>query len=275
MTRAAVEDAKQCVSLNTNWAKGHLRLASAYVSLGGHSNEACNELQTTLRLDPGNSLAREMLVRELRRDHSNYSASSYAAESEDLDDPPESPDYVATESRAAPVEDPVDDSISWTDRFKFYAERVTDWYNSQLEAFKTSIKIAMVLLVLYVAFGGRFGLESISGNTSDTYGNYERGNAYDQYYRRTSYSNDYDYSSRYSRGRGYSSTSFHFPNLFDGSLPSFAILIAVAYICHLNGINPFHAIMVLNMIGRRGRGGRVMYGGGYGGGMRRGGRRRW
>ena len=57
---AAVQDAKQCIALNPSWAKGHVRLASAYIALGGgHSNDACNALQTALRLDPSNQLAHE------------------------------------------------------------------------------------------------------------------------------------------------------------------------------------------------------------------------
>eukprot|EP00977_Amphora_coffeiformis_P027063 scaffold32744_cov160-Amphora_coffeaeformis.AAC.1 len=67
---AAVNDAKQCVELNPNWSKGHVRLASAYSALG-KSNDACNSLQTALRLDPtGNPTARRMLIRELRRERS-------------------------------------------------------------------------------------------------------------------------------------------------------------------------------------------------------------
>ena len=47
---AAVNDAKQCIALNPQWAKGHVRLASAYIAQGGHSNDACNSLQTALTI---------------------------------------------------------------------------------------------------------------------------------------------------------------------------------------------------------------------------------
>ena len=50
---AAVANAKQCIALNDLWAKGHLRLASAYIALGeqasnndnttNYSNDACND----------------------------------------------------------------------------------------------------------------------------------------------------------------------------------------------------------------------------------------
>ena len=57
----------QCVSLNPQWSKAHVRLASAYIALGGHSNDACLSLQRALSLDRTNKVAREMLVKEMRR----------------------------------------------------------------------------------------------------------------------------------------------------------------------------------------------------------------
>merc|ERR1719469_528073 len=68
MAAAAVEDAKHCIRLNDKWAKGYVRLASSYIVLGGHSNDACNALQNAIRLDPTHSIARKMLVQQLRRD---------------------------------------------------------------------------------------------------------------------------------------------------------------------------------------------------------------
>jgi tetratricopeptide (TPR) repeat protein len=60
---AAVQDAKQCIALNPAWAKGHVRLASAYIALGGgHSNDACNALETALRLDSHHHLSRWLIT---------------------------------------------------------------------------------------------------------------------------------------------------------------------------------------------------------------------
>ena len=105
---AAVENAKRCIALNDQWAKGYVRLASAYIALGqhsgaahnpvdvnsdesqsqtqgartSHSNDACNALQRALQLDPGNPTARDMLIRELRsRDHGRQSNSSSSSRS--------------------------------------------------------------------------------------------------------------------------------------------------------------------------------------------------
>ena len=57
----------QCIALNPNWSKAHIRLASAYIAQGDHSNDACQALQRALSLDPSNKVARQMLVNELRR----------------------------------------------------------------------------------------------------------------------------------------------------------------------------------------------------------------
>lgn len=57
---------QQCISLNPQWSKAHVRLASAYIALGGHSNDACLSLQRALSLDRNNKVAREILVKEMR-----------------------------------------------------------------------------------------------------------------------------------------------------------------------------------------------------------------
>ena len=203
---AALIDAQQCVALNDSWSKGHVRLASAYSALG-RSNDACNSLQTALRLDGGNRTAREMLVRELRRERttsphqranppSSSSSSSVPVVDDEDDDgapPPQNPDYVPPQSSYASPEQQqqgeqvrvdVDDE-GWTlqDRFRFYRSRVTNWYTSQSPDRQNVIKAVLGFLVIYVAFGGRFGMATSTTTTTATRGNYDAGNAYDQYYR--------------------------------------------------------------------------------------------
>ena len=255
--------------MNESWAKGHVRLASAYIALGGRSNDACNSLQRALSLDPGNTQARQMLMRELRRDHIN------ARESVTPTAPPE-------EQLDEPI---LEDSLSWTDHLKMYYMQAVTWYHSQSDDRKNLMKVGLVILLLYVAFGGRFGLDQLfSANPHENRGNYEVGNAYDRYYkrrnygdrdsyasgdhRRTSYEPEYEYRPRQQSSRG---SSFHFPNLMDGSPQSMLCLAGIAYLCWRNGINPFQVIMMMNMMAghRRGRGmGMGMrhgYGMGYGG----------
>lgn len=321
----AVEDAKNCVDLNPQWAKGHVRLASAYIALGGHSNDACNELQTALRLDPGNSLARQMLVRELRRDHAAASAAAPSGvdDGDYPHDPPLNPEYTPTHQDGGQPhtvrfdDDPIDDSLSFSDRISFYLSRVGDWYNTRSDDAKLMLKVLGVILLLYVAFGGRFGLENMfATNNSPRRGHYGQGNIYDQYRQRdtrSSTGSTYDRHDGYrasttgrstysqgghnSYGGTYNDYSYgngggYYGGGYGGgysmgldSLPSLAILLGVAYICHRNGINPLHAMFMMNMMGGRrrrrfgyGMGGMGMGGGGfgYGGRMRYGGRRgRW
>jgi hypothetical protein len=326
---AAVENAKKCVQLNPKWAKGHVRLASAYIALGDHSNDACNELQTALRLDSGNSLARQMLMRELRRDHAAASAASNQ-DGVDGDDnrhsvPPQNPNYAPPGNRGDPphtvrFEDPIDDSVSMVDRIKFSFARVASWYSNQSDDVKMLVKGSVAILLLYVAFGGRFGLENMfaSNHPHRGRGNYDGGSAYDQFHRPTStysdqgrghrhdthrntgstgrdyggYNNGNNYGgghNDYSRGYGHGGHGGGHggfsSGLSDGTLPSVLIVMGVAYMCHRNGINPMHAMLMMNVMGggrrrgggfRYGGGGGMMGMGGYGGGgarMRR--RGRW
>ena len=385
--------------MNERWAKGHVRLASAYIALGGHSNDACNALQRALQLDPRYPQAREMLVRELRRGHGgavaatttttttvdseastvterrshpqgslspseggtndtnviNDHASSTRATTErfpDTDDfrplpsaPPE--DYDDSRRRPHPPfqhpqpaaretgeEDPArpgqhtpvynpyrrdqpphqgpqrqephvpldDDTVTLYDRLLVHIQRARTWYFSQSEEIRSLLLVLVGLICLYVAFGGRFGLERWGNQPAQRRrGNYHSGNAYDQYYkeqRRSSHGdtqrgNYYDrYSASqqqrekdeyYSMGRSRESrrggslsslwSSLHMPNLFDGSFQSMAILAGIAYMCHRNGINLMQVMMLLNMANgggmgrRRGFGGHVFrYGGGWMGG---------
>lgn len=336
--RAAVEDAKKCIAINPSWAKGHVRLASAYVALGGHSNDACNELQIALRRDPGNTLARQMLIRELRRENTSAGSSASSATEDTtgertsfFDDdnndnsgandvasgagpsyssssrpssprpPPQNPDYYEPPTRdqqrwdhpasAAAAEAAIDDSITFRDRITFYCSQVAAWYSEQSDDAKVAIKVGIAILALYIAFGGRFGLEGLFGGRQHA-GNYGEGNAYDRYRRTSSnsYSNDYgnSYSNGYSQrtssnsygdsyGNSYGnsySNSYGSSSLFGGGIPPLLMVMVGFYICHLNGINPFHAMWILNMMNRLGggRGGVGMMG--MGRGMRYGGRRR-
>jgi hypothetical protein len=297
----------QCIAINDQWAKGYVRLASAYIALGGHSNDACNTLQRALQLDPTNPTARQMLVRELRREQHG---SAPSAPPQDQDD-----EGVGDPTQIPVDQDQIDDSISFKDRMKFYYTRAYMWYHGQSEDFRTILKVFVVILLLYVAFGGRFGLEYTSQKVNR--GNYGVGNAYDRYYSRDSgkpagadnadynsnprqqqnthdnsqrrtgtttgerydsrdtrrsnsrydTQDDYDYQPRRSRDGGGGDSSFHFPNLLDGSPQSMMIMMGIVYVCYRNGINPMQAIFFMNMMGGRGRPRGFGNGGGFGRGM--------
>ena len=312
---AAVRDAQQCVDLNASWSKGHVRLASAYAALG-KSNDACNALQTALRLDPGNRTAREMLVRELRRERVQGATTTNVDNNEDAP-PPQNPSHVPPTEMPTPsssstntttpgasaqqqqggvrrIDVDVDEGWTWQDRLRFYQTQVTDWYASQSNEVRSLLKAGLVFLVIYVAFGGRFGFAS-SNSSRPLHGNYDQGNAYDQYYqnRASSSSNNHAYDHSYPsssnsrrndyynnhddyygnigysrRGGGSSYSSYGYSgSSWETSLPSIAMIAGIAYLCHLAGINPLHALLMMNAMGGRRR--HRFGGGGFGGGFRR------
>eukprot|EP00586_Coscinodiscus_wailesii_P006288 CAMPEP_0172482720 /NCGR_PEP_ID=MMETSP1066-20121228/9303_1 /TAXON_ID=671091 /ORGANISM="Coscinodiscus wailesii, Strain CCMP2513" /LENGTH=374 /DNA_ID=CAMNT_0013246077 /DNA_START=64 /DNA_END=1184 /DNA_ORIENTATION=+ len=277
---AALEDARQCVAINDRWAKGHVRLASAYIALN-KSNDACNALQRALTLDPTNQTARSMLTQELRRDRTTTSTAAandaYAGASappppEETTPHPHRQEYNDVDDGGGGGEGYGATSSELIQRVHFYWERLRSRYAGLNGDVKTLLKVLVGLSVLYVGFGGRFGL---SRGTAARRGNYGNGNAYDRYYggrrrpvpetyddedpyddydpyddrgRRTTTSSDYEHTASSHRG---SSTSFgiHFPDLFDGSLPSMMCIFAILYAAHkYAGIQPFHALMMLNMV---------------------------
>ncbi len=284
-------------------------MASAYIALEGHSNDACNALQRALQLDPGNVTARQMLMRELRRDRV-APATTPSAPPEDQDDTFSQPfsdmprasttDERGQQQRATRDDHNIDDSLPILDRLKLYYMRSVSWYCSQSEDIQTLCKLALAILVLYVAFGGRFGLGYLfsagdeapntkqyrAGNYKRTAspsgrGNYEPGNAYDRFYHgdRTTHkrsmhtgesghqreaprmgSYEYQYRPKTAARRG---SSF---SLLDGNLVSIMLLLGMSFCCYRLGINPFHVLMMMNLFtAQRGGGGfRRMYGMGYG-----------
>lgn len=316
---AAVQAAKQCVALNNAWAKGHVRLASSYIALGrDHSNDACNALQRALQLDPGNRTARDMLVRELRRDRVDRqddiaTSAAPSAPLEDLDDrnypsrnrnmegTPSSSSSSQHHSQAAPSPTPQqrhypDDDIdhggplSWHERLSFSVQRAKQWYFSQNEDVKTVLKVLLGLLLLYVAFGGRFGLEFLSsssptgrlseggGRQQDVYREFYEERAHRQYNEQRNRNGHQNTRERYDpyegASRGYDPYHPGRPknsNSWGGDSSGYGtmlMLAGVAYVAHRNGINPFQALFFANMaVGGRGRRPGGFGGFGRGGGM--------
>ena len=226
-----------------------------------HSNDACNSLQRALSLDPSNRTARQMLTYELKaRDNSNASNVSSATNGGARTSVNDGYNHgnVSPEPSAPPVTDstsyssstPLSSSTpftttstgnnnnnnnddldidtsspyeSWEGRFHFKWSRMLSWYESLSEDIRTLVKVLLGLVLLYVAFGGRFGLGYVrngitdavkdraarydygnsngkgciqggaggvggrGGSCENTYGskgNYGVGNAYDQYWER-------------------------------------------------------------------------------------------
>merc|ERR1712232_245342 len=71
------------------------------------------------------------------------------------------------------------------------------------------------------------------------------------------------------RQRRTSRTSYHMPNLFDGSSTSMVLMLGIGFICHRFGINPFQVFAMLRMAQGGNRYGYGGFRGGFGGGFGR------
>jgi tetratricopeptide (TPR) repeat protein len=283
---AAVQDAKECIACDPSWSKGHVRLAAAYIALGGaerrHSNDACVALQTALRYDPQNAVARSMLVQELSqrdRSHSRSPASSSASaprnggleqESSTVDndyirDPPTAPSFVpptatasstmrhSTTSTSSSFSTNVSSSSSHTnvpshartntapfsiyniwprrgwnvrngyqalqsllekqlERLYWAWQRFWEWYAALSDDGRTAVHGLVALVVLYVAFGGRFGVTYLLPKSLHKQRPYyssssagDRGRHYDSAHHQDRASNSAPYQDYASSGTTYSS----------------------------------------------------------------------
>ena len=306
--KEALIEAKECIALHTNWAKGHYRLACVYVKLGeesnaavnrsasssnSFSNDACNALQSALRIDPRFTEARILLTKLLRQRDGNTSSNNNNNNNNNSFGSSQS-----NHQQARRGGEDMDDIISLRERFTFFVNDIMEraklniinveaWFYGLDDASRGLLMIGVALLVLYIGFGGRFGLVSRRNNYQSYRGNYKGDNAYNRYsnhntnqynYESQSYSDEAfqrsQHRSPYS-SRSHSSTSYH---LFDESFVSMGIILAVIFVANrFFGISPIQAFWFLQMI--TGRGGGIYIGrGGFGGGGFRGrmGRRgRW
>lgn len=226
---AALEEARECVLWHDKWPKGYVRLAAVYMALGNHSNDACQALQTALRLDPSNAFARSMLLGELRRNsgvtnrenndvgrdqteerrrvggvgtngsgtNPGQSCCEYK-EYDDVDDVC----YAFTHSSGNSGGDSNSSRNSMSRTRNFFSMSwvysFASWYNNCTENAKQRLQILALLTILYVSFGGRFGLKYImalirsstssssSSTTSPHLGNYGEDNAYERFYKEKS-----------------------------------------------------------------------------------------
>ena len=182
-TEAALALAQEIVELQPRWAPGHVTLGVT-CTFARASNDACRHYQTALRMDSQHAVARKLLRHELQqRNDTTTSNNTTPTLPEDLtleralglddDDASTEPSNDASSShystaQAAPRGD------SWLSRLLM-------WYHRLSEDQRTLLHIGLGLVVLYVAFGGRFGL---SGNTTRRQGNYDASNNVYAQYRR-------------------------------------------------------------------------------------------
>lgn len=288
----ALEEAKECTSMNKRWAKGFIRLASVYVAMGNRNNDACQALQTAITIDPTNQKARTMLRQELlKHDRPRSSASSNMSDVSGGVDASTSDDEFYQD-----VDDAVENqNLSIVEIMKKKANEMYDLYMQASENTQSAIKICLFLLVLYVAFGGRFGIGSSKTTYDKMYGS-GQSNAYERFY-----SNDWgepansqrsnqrsNYRDHYGGGQ-YSTHNAHGYHDYGSSYNSnrsrnhgygmeynltLVITIIVIFLLRHQGI-PIHMAAPMGfggmrgMYGRRGMpfGGMRFGGGGFGGGF--------
>ena len=94
----------------------------------------------------------------------------------------------------------IDDDFTWTERMRRFKSRIAAKYQNLSDDYKAISQVLVILLILYVGFGGRFGIGSSSSrrgtNAYGSRGNYGDGNAYDEYYnKRPKKRSTYAYSS--------------------------------------------------------------------------------
>lgn len=278
----AIADAKACVAINNQWAPAHVRLASAYL-LNQQSNDACNSLQTAIQLDPTHAIARQMLLSELRRRNGSNPS-------------PVNPDYTEPDE----YYDDTHNHTPWLERCQFHVQSMRQWYRTLHGDVRTVLHIVLGLILLYVLFGGRFGLDTMlwnnkapqqklqgdySNNVYNTYRQQQQRRDSESYYSRRSSNNrnsnygsynnnnnnQYDDATYYGSGGGYGASSYNYGG--SNSLGSsewlyIPVLLGGFYVAYQMGISPWQVLMLMNVVG-----GRRRYMGG--GGMRYRRRRGW
>lgn len=183
---------------------------------------------------------------------------------------------------------------SWQDRLVFKIQNVRTWYAGLCEDDKALVKMAISFVVLYVAFGGRFGLEYLGKNNNSS--SRRSSSAYDEFYQsRNSNSRRYDtnydrygrsYDTNYDRyGRSTSSygrrsnswSSYGSGSGSYGHYPYMLIVLGASYIAQRYfGVGPYEAMLFVNLLlGRRNRGFMPRRGYGWGNGMHFGARPRY
>jgi len=251
------------VTENPRWAKGHVRLASTYSALR-RSNDACNSLQRALQLDPTHPTARTMLANELRQTRHQTAATASTSNNDNIDTPIEEEETTAAANMRVD-----EDTTTVFERIKYRWNQIGSWYSNLHSDVQSLLLLILALVALYVLFGGRFGF-GCSGRTTSTFSSSTaKNNARPTFQTSSSAEKDYsttntatytDYYGQWKKAKK-QKRSFHIPSLFDGSVFSMICLAAILYACQQLGIQPFHALMMINWIQGAGRQ-RNIFGGG-------------
>lgn len=129
-----------------------------------------------------------------QEDRGNGTPSSSQSNGSAHHHPTEETPHQSSPAPSAPHHDGIDvddidpplsyNSLSISQRVQHQISRMLMWYHSQSDDFKTLFKVACCFLILYLALGGRFGLDYAFGGGAKRQrhrGNYGEGNAYNRY----------------------------------------------------------------------------------------------
>lgn len=162
--RLAINAARESVLVHPSYTKGYIRLATALifqtsgnanfedaaVRPNSNSNAACQALQTALRYDPNNRLARKMLLNELRARDMSHSQRSDLHEQDHVQlDGPNAGNTGIQQPPLVDLDEP--DPLR-----RLLQQRLREQYQSF--RYKSLLHWSLLYLALYVSFGGRFGL---------------------------------------------------------------------------------------------------------------------
>lgn len=237
---------------NPRWAKGYVRLASTYSALH-RSNDACNALQHALQLDPTHPTARSMLARELRgRNHHHTTTASVAATASTAN---------LEEEIHSNMEQNAPSDTQWKDRILHHVHHFQDWYNALHSDYQSVLLVFMLLLSLYISFGGRFGLGDKRKNIILQH-SHEEYNYYNGHQFMTTSTTSHDYYGQWKKQKNQKKQHLftlqrllpkHL-SLLDGSVASMICLALILYVCYDRfGIQPLHVIMMIQWIQRANR----------------------
>jgi len=247
----ALELSQTIVQDYPRWAKGYVRLASTYSALH-RSNDACNALQRALQLDPNHPTAKSMLARELRgRNHHPSTSATSSTTTTTTNNTVDLEEELPSEATAT-------NTNHWKDRILHHIRQLKEWYNTLNSDYQSLLIVFILLISLYISFGGRFGLGKTTNNT--ILHSHEEYNYNNHHFTATS-KTPHDYYGQWKKKQNLKKRQLFslqrlLPNhisLLDGSVASMICLALILYCCQRFGIQPLHAIMMIQWIQRANR----------------------
>jgi len=156
------------------------------------SNHSSNRNHDTTNTNTGQSSSDERASSQPASASSRTTTNTQSERNDYESRPPETQSFFATNRTTSDhvrEEEGVDDAgyrpingQSWVQWMYEKFHQIQSWYEDSTETTKQVVKVVLILLLLYIAFGGRFGFENTYTSSSYRRGNYGENNAYDRFY---------------------------------------------------------------------------------------------